>query len=49
MFHILMDTKEIKTNDTITNTVPTKDSLKLITIKLENINRGIFVIITVKM
>ncbi|WP_434776684.1 hypothetical protein [Bacillus subtilis] len=49
MFHILMDTIETKTNDATTNTVPINDSLKLITMKLENINKGIFVTITVKM
>ncbi|AMK71169.1 hypothetical protein ABE36_12980 [Bacillus subtilis] len=45
----LMDTIETKTNDATTNTVPINDSLKLITMKLENINKGIFVTITVKM
>ncbi|MFE6466486.1 hypothetical protein ACFVL4_20960 [Bacillus subtilis] len=49
VFHILMDTIETKTNDATTNTVPINDSLKLITMKLENINKGIFVTITVKM
>ncbi len=48
-FHILTVKIVINRNETITNTIPVIDSLKLITTKLDNSTIGIFEINTVNM